>query len=158
MKNWTSRATFWILVLFHGILGQNSIFFQETLEKMLSDGLQNCPRAVLEARGQHLFPKSREKGRFTGFAGFPSFKHRAIYYTAQEALSRVKTLCKISTTRNWLSRNSPGRGSLKAAKKFSLSFQFTTRFMQFSGIFQKLCKILLRVSLWLLCILYWEME
>ena len=50
-----------------GILGQNSAFFRGTLEKMLAEGLQNCPRAggpraVLEARGRHLFKSPSEKG------------------------------------------------------------------------------------------------
>ena len=48
-------------------LGQNSAFFRGTLEKMPAEGLQNCPRAggpraVLGARGRHLFKSPEEKG------------------------------------------------------------------------------------------------
>ena len=51
----------------HCDMGQNSAFFRGTLEKMPAEGLQNCPRAggpraVLEARGRHLFKSPEEKG------------------------------------------------------------------------------------------------
>ena len=50
-----------------GGMGQNTTFFRGIMEKMSSEGLQNCPRAggpraVLEARGRHLFKSPEEKG------------------------------------------------------------------------------------------------
>ena len=60
------------------ILGQNSAFFRGTLEKMPAEGLQNCPRAggpraVMEARGRHLFKSPEEKGGIlTLLTSFPT--------------------------------------------------------------------------------------
>ena len=59
-----------------GIMGQNSTFFRGTLEKLTSEGLQNCPRAVLEARGwQFLTRVPRKKVEFYHYTlvlqGFP---------------------------------------------------------------------------------------